>query len=77
MNAPTSCKVGAPTAWDGYHTLEQTAEHCNQPCPWPCLTRGDVEELRTATGYVAATWCRRCDQTVSRVQWLALLEVAA
>ena len=77
MNAPTSCKVGAPTAWDGYLTVEQTAEHCNQPCPWPCLTRGDVEELRTAAGYVAATWCRRCDQTVSRVQWLALLEVTA
>ena len=77
MNAPTSGKVGASTAWDGHLTVEQTAEHCNLPCPWPCLTRGDVVELRTDSGFIAATWCTRCDQCVTRTEWLALLEVSS
>ena len=74
MNAPTSAKVGAPTVWDGWPSVEHSKSGRNSPCPWPWFARGDVAELRTTDGYTAATWCRRCDQAVTRSEWLALLE---
>lgn len=75
MSAPE--RTPARGVWDATLSVRNAQITRNSACPWPCLRERRIVSLSTADGYVAATWCKHCDQAVTRAQWLALLEDAA
>ena len=75
MSAPK--QPPARGVWDATPSVRDRPITRNSTCPWPCLRSGKVVSLQTVDGFIAATWCKQCDQAVTRAQWLALLEDGA
>jgi hypothetical protein len=67
----------AGTCGTSGESVDRSGHPRNGRCPWPCVHAGRVVALYDGRGEPQATWCRDCDQTVSRLGWLAELDRAA
>jgi hypothetical protein len=55
-------------------TLTMERNPRDEQCPWPCLIDGRIIPLADRTGHPRASWCRVCDQALTKSDWDVLLE---